>query len=480
MPHTDLAHSAAVLGAIATVPLLLGRARAAVLSGLVLLTAAEIALAVALVPGGDLKRIDSPARLGALVVAAGAVGLLAYGLTRYPGVAVVLLLAAAPFRITVTLGSQHAMLLLPLYGVLGAAVLAFAWELVRSPSARPITLWLAAPSAALIGLYALSHLWTKDVHAGSIQLLFFLFPFAALVTTVARGPCPAWLPRALGVTLVAEALVFATIGLWQEATHHVFFSRYLEVANVYTTYFRVNSLFYDPNIYARHLVLAIAVLLVALWRKHVLIAYAALAGAILWFGLYYSYSQSGLVALFVVVVAVTLVGGDRRGRRVVAIATAAFVLIGAGLVATNVKGQSVRAVTSGRSHLVAVAGRVFINHPLVGVGVGAQPLASRELAKSATPAKGDVSHTTPVTVAAELGILGLAAYVAWLVGAAVVLRDAWRRDSTIGLGIAAVFFVLFVHSLFYSGFFEDPITWGTLAFAAAFAAARSPARPSKP
>ncbi len=475
MPHTDLAHSAAVLGAIATLPLLLGRARAAVLSGLVLLTAAEIALAVALVPGSDLRRIESAARIGVLVVAAIAVLVLAAVLARYPGIAVVLLLAAAPFRITVTLGSQHAMLLLPLYGILAAAVLAFAWQLVHGPAVRPIAPWLAVPSAALIGLYALSLLWTKDVHAGSIELLFFLFPFAALVTAVAHGPCPTWLPRALGVTLVGEALIFAVIGLWQEATQHVFFSRYLEVANAYTTYFRVNSLFYDPNIYARHLVLAITVLLLALWRRHVGIAWAALAGAILWFGLYYSYSQSGLVALFVVVVAVTLVGGDRRGRRVVAIATAGFVLVGAGLVAANVKGQSARSLTSGRSHLVAVAGRVFLDHPLVGVGVGAQPLASRELAKSSTPSKGDVSHTTPVTVAAELGILGLAGYLAWLLGAAAVLRDGWRRDSTIGLGMAAVFFVLFVHSLFYSGFFEDPITWGTLAFAAAFAAARSPA-----
>src|SRR5439155_20196440 len=212
----------------------------------------------------------------------------------------------------------------------------FAWQLVREPEAPPIARRLALPSAGLIGLYGLSLLWTKDVHAGSIELLFFLFPFATLVAVVARGPCPPWLPRALGVTLVGEALVFAAIGLWEEATHHVYFSPFLEVSNAYTTYFRVNSLFYDPNIYARHLVLALVLLLVALWRRHVPIAYAALAGAVLWFGLYYSYSQSGLVALFVVVVAVTIVAGDPRGRRIVALATATFVLIGAGLVAADV------------------------------------------------------------------------------------------------------------------------------------------------
>ena len=60
----------------------------------------------------------------------------------------------------------------------------------------------------------------------------------------------------------------------------------------------------------------------------------------------------------------------------------------------------------------------------------------------------------------------------------LTLRRAWRTEETVGICLAAVFFVLFVHSLFYSGFFEDPITWGTLAFAAAFAASRSPAAPA--
>lgn len=474
MPHTDLAHAAAVLGAVATAPLLLGRTRAVVLSGLCLLVLAGAGLAVALVPGHDLRQFDRPSHAAALGVAALAVVGLAALLVRHPGIATVLLLAAAPFRISITLGSSHAMLLLPLYGVLAAAVLAFAWNVLRDRPSPPIAPLVAIPSAVLIGLYGLSHLWTKDVHEGSIELLFFLFPFAALVAVVGRAPCPAWLPKALGITLVGEALVFAAVGLWEEATHNVYFSPFLEVSNAYTTYFRVNSLFYDPNVYARHLVLAIVVLLVLLWRKLVPLGWAALAGATLWLGLYYSYSQSALVALFVAVVAVTLVTGDGRGRRIVAIATAVFVLVGAGLVVAHAKGQSARSVTSGRSHLIVVAGHVFIHHPLIGVGVGAQPLASRELAHSPTPTKGDVSHTTPVTVAAELGILGLAAYVAWLVGAAGTLRRAWRVDETVGISLAAVFFVLLVHSLFYSGFFEDPITWGTVAFAAAFAAARSP------
>ena len=37
----------------------------------------------------------------------------------------------------------------------------------------------------------------------------------------------------------------------------------------------------------------------------------------------------------------------------------------------------------------------------------------------------------------------------------------------IGLGLSAVGLMLLVHSLFYAGFFEDPLTWGVLAVAGA-------------
>ena len=79
-----------------------------------------------------------------------------------------------------------------------------------------------------------------------------------------------------------------------------------------------------------------------------------------------------------------------------------------------------------------------------------------------------VSHTTPLTVAAELGIVGLLLYVAILAGAARALDAVRRRDQALGLSLAAVFLALFVHSLAYSGFFEDPITWFVLGAAAAY------------
>jgi O-antigen ligase len=109
---------------------------------------------------------------------------------------------------------------------------------------------------------------------------------------------------------------------------------------------------------------------------------------------------------------------------------------------------------------------VFTNHPLAGVGIGGQPQASKEEAKTQLSARRDRSHTTPLTVAAELGIVGLLVYGALMAAATRLLFLLTRARRALGLGAAAVFLALFVHSLFYAGFFEDPIVWGVVAVAA--------------
>ncbi len=468
MSHTNLAYVAAVLGALASFPILLGRNRA-ILSGLILLGAAEAGLAVALIPGHDLKLlVTSPMRAAALVGGGLVVFGIAFLFTRHAGIAPLLLLLAAPFRIGISLGSQSARLLLPLYGVLAAAALALAWRLLRGVPVRRMARSLAVPSAALVCLYALSLLWAKDVRAGSIELGAFLFPFLVLVVVVVYEPRRAWIPRALAYALAGEAVGFAAFGLWEEATHHVYFSRFLEISNIYTSYFRTNSLFYDPNIYGRHLAIALSVLVVLIWKQRLALPVAVALIAFLWTGLYYTYSLSSLAALFVAVVCIALVAGGRRTRKAIVVGAASLALVGAGFLAVSVQGHSLRNLTSGRSHLASITFDVFTEHPLVGVGVGSQPRAAQDKSVSSDAIKRDTSHTTPLTVAAELGIVGLAAYLAWFAGAFVTLRNAFRRDATIGLSLAAAFGVLVVHSLSYSGFFEDPITWGALALAAAY------------
>jgi hypothetical protein len=474
MPHGDLAQVAAVLGAAGSVLVLLARQRALLLGGFAVLAAAEAMLAVALIPRSDLERlVHRPLLVAALIVGALAALALAAVLVRWPVLTPLVLLLAAPFRIPVDLGSQHAFLLLPLYGVLAAAALAFCW---RAATSRPheITWVLAAPVAALIGISSLSLVWSHDLKQGSIELVFFLLPFAALFAIVARAPFPRWLPRALGVTLVGLTSVFALIGLYQRATHTLLYAPSLEVENAFTSYFRVSSVFKDPSLFGRYLALGIAVVTAAYLLGRLRVEIAVVLVAIAYAALWFSYSQSSMVTIFIVVAALALVTGSRGMRQIVVAVAAAVVLAAAGVVAVHVRNDSARKFTSDRSRLVAVTWKVFRNHPLAGVGVGGQPKASREEAAQRLSASRNRSHTTPLTVAAELGVVGILVYLAFLAGAARALLSVANRARALGIGLAAVFLTLLIHSLFYSGFFEDPITWGVLAIAAAALAA--PAR----
>jgi hypothetical protein len=69
-------------------------------------------------------------------------------------------------------------------------------------------------------------------------------------------------------------------------------------------------------------------------------------------------------------------------------------------------------------------------------------------------------------VAAELGIVGFALYVWLLVGGSRAILAVGRLDKALGLALGASLLALFVHSLFYPGFLEDPLTWVVLAVAA--------------
>ena len=214
--------------------------------------------------------------------------------------------------------------------------------------------------------------------------------------------------------------------------------------------------------------LAISVLIVLLWLGKVRFVIAAPIVALLFAGLYFSYSQSSMSVLFAMAFLITIAIGDRTSRRVVIVAAVVGVLLAGAIAGRALTHHSLRHATSGRSRLVSVTGRVIANHPLVGVGVGSQPLASHNEEHTKLGARKDASHTTPLTVLAELGLVGFAVY-AWLLVVATRLlgRVVRERDRALGFSLAASFLVLVLHSLFYSGFFEDPLTWGVLGVAAA-------------
>ena len=484
MEHADTAQLAAVLGAAGAALALLARGRLALLAGLAALALAELGLAYG-VGGAGLDSLTSAAGLAAAVVGLGVLGAAAAFAVKRPGLVPLAVLIAAPFRPPLDFGADNRFLvafaedgrlgrLLPLYFVLAAATVALGWVTLRGEQPRGIPRMLAIPAAAFFAFAFLSLIWAEDLEAGTNLVLFFTLPFALLLAVVARSPFPAWLPRALGTAAVALAAAFALIGLFQAATHRLFFyAENLQVSNANTDYFRVTSLFGDPSLYGRHVVLGIGVLLVALALKKARPWPAIALIVLMWAGLLFSYSQSSMVALIVVTLALAAATGDARVRRGVVVAgVLAVVAAGGFLGARLIGGDSLKQVTSDRADRVENTVRVIADHPIVGVGIGGQPQESRELAESTRPKENFVSHTTPLTVAAELGVIGLALYVWLLVGGARLIAAVRRYDDALGLVLGASFLALFVHALSYSGFLEDPLTWVVLAVGAAFVATR--------
>jgi O-Antigen ligase len=476
----EVAQLAAVAGALGGALLLLARNRVMFLGGLALLALAEAGLVADLSDQGISPKL---AALGA----GGLVGMAiaAAILVRWPVLVTPVVLAAAPFRPPLSFGSENRYFigvassgqlgrLLPLYGVLGAAALALAWHALRGLAIRPVPYVVSVPATAFLGIAAVSLLWTDDLHAGEDVLAYFLLPFGVLVGVVARAPYPPWMTRALAVIAVALATLFAVVGIVQAATHELwFFSPSVEVGNAYSSFFRVTSLFRDPSLYARHVVLGIAIVVVAvLYRK--LNPFLAVPLIVLLFaGVWFSYSQSSMAALFVVTLALAIVAGT-RSLRLVAALTALVVLLGAaGVVLVAIQDHSARRFTSDRSRRVELTLKVYRDHPVEGVGLGSQPVASQARSEQGGSPTRFVSHTTPLTVAAELGVIGFAAYLALLGGAAWLIERVRRIDPALGLGLGAVLLTLFVHSLAYSGFFEDPVTWLAIAVAVSFLLSRA-------
>ncbi len=435
-------------------------------AGLVAWGAGCLVLAVYLAPHGHHRLLAAAAVVGAVAAAAGT-----WVALRVPWLLAVAVLACIPARIPVHVGSTQANLLLPMYAVVGVAALALAWELYgEQPRSRELGP-LAWPLAAFVGWEGLSVLWTKDVRQGAIELLFYVLPFGLLAVSLARLPWRRTWVLALYAQLALMGLVFAVIGILQYESRTVFWNPKVKVDNAYAPvgwFYRVNSVFYDPSIYGRFLVIAILASLAIVLSRRAEPLWATVVLLVLgitWAGLLPSFSQSSFVALIAAVVLAAVLTWRRRSLWLIAIGIG--ILVGATLTSPAVRHKaSLSHVTSGRSTLVSKGVRLALRHPVLGVGVGGFKRAYGQLAhlRGKEP-KAAASHTTPVTVAAETGFVGLALF-AWLLVVAFGL--AFRRlgrsfDGSARLAFGLALAAIAVHSLFYNDLLEDPTFWALLA-----------------
>jgi putative inorganic carbon (hco3(-)) transporter len=447
---------------------------------------------------------DRPVRFAALCVAGVlTVMVLAVFCARSAEAFPLLVVGMLPFRVPIEAAGQTANLLVPLYLVIAAGVLAFAlriWAVRRTTAPdleadqevgggttfRPLELALAA----FLVLYALQATYSKDFDTALEQAVFFLVPFALLYALLREVRWSRTVVLGCVGMLAVLALVFCAIGFWEYERRELFWNPKVIAANQFESYFRVNSVFWDPNVYGRFLVLVmLAVTALMLWSARLRVALgAAVVLAVLWAGLVLTFSQSSFAALLAGLAVLAALRWDVR--RAAAAAAAALVL-GAGFVllfqdALKIDlGSSggLNKVTSGRSDLIGGGVELFAKRPLQGYGSGSFGRAYRLERKGNQQQAVSASHTMPVTVAAEQGIIGLAAYLAVLATALWALFGdaAWRTarqrappvDGAAPTGdgsyraaraaLAAMFVALTVHTMVYAAFLEDPFTWVILA-----------------
>jgi O-antigen ligase len=450
----------------------------------------------------------------------------------------VLAVLALPFRLPISADGRTVNLLLPLYAVIAAGTLvhllprllparsdgaAFArWRVGAYQSRRsPIALdWLLL---AAVVLYALQAGYSADLGKAAENVAFFYVPFGLLYLLLRDTP---WtrelLLRCLGVA-VGLAVLFAGVGFVEYFRKALFLNPKVLAANQNDNYFRVNSLFFDPSIYGRFLaIVMIAVTAVVLWargRREQWIGAGVLAWLVL--GLVTSFSQSSIAALLLGLAVLAAWRWDVRATIYVSLALAAIALVVVVAAPSSLhfglkgSGGSANNATSGRAKLVSGGVKLFAERPLGGWGSGSfETQYKRHRGGSAQNAT-SASHTIPITVAAEQGVVGLALYVALVVVALLTLlggpptragrsppppkpgdapllkpgdtrllkpgdtglrlASPFQPASPFRAAIAACFAALVLHTWVYADFLEDPITWTLLGIGVALSLARSQA-----
>jgi hypothetical protein len=450
---------------------------------------------------------DRPLRFtGLCVTGALTVVMLAVLFVRRAEAFPLLVVGVLPFRVPIEAAGQTANLLVPLYLVIAAGCVAYAWRTwgtwaVRPHADEPVAGGtklrpLDVALGAFLVLYALQATYSKDFDTALEQAVFFLVPFALLYALLREVRWTRTVVLGCVAVLAALAVVFCAIGFWEYERRELLWNPKVITANQFESYFRVNSVFWDPNVYGRFLVLVmLAVTALMVWSARLRVALgAALVLAVMWAGLVLTFSQSSFAALLAGLAVLAALRWDVR--RAAAAAAAALVLAAgfAVLFQDTLKidlGSSggLNKVTSGRSDLIEGGVELFAKRPLQGYGSGSFGRAYRLERKGNQQQAVSASHTMPVTVAAEQGIIGLAAYLAVLATALWALfgDSAWRAVRARGppvdgavpargssaraarAAVAAMFVALTVHTMVYAAFLEDPFTWVILAAGVALA-----------
>ncbi|MDA8228041.1 MAG: O-antigen ligase family protein [Desulfitobacterium hafniense] len=325
---------------------------------------------------------------------------------------------------------------------------------------------------------AISIIWSVDIPktiGGTVRLGVLWLLGMAVYYLLSKDRDFWLLPSSLSIV----SIILALAGLFEIATGNYFF-----MGDVYEPIGRINASFIDSNIYARFLILGIIATLVwmVISRDRLSTALGLGVFFVQTAALVFTGSRAGWFTFaFVLLLFVILI----PRKSIVFALLGGLVLAGIGIAFNPEQLTRLKEVTEGlrylsgqRQFLVSAGWDMFLNNPILGVGLGGFQKMMLTEYKDLVQYGVSLSHTSIITTASELGIIGLLILAAALVFILAQIPQALqlRRFSTEGSELnnsyfLTIFAVLGILTIFISAqgegrFFEDPFLWILLGYLA--------------
>lgn len=342
---------------------------------------------------------------------------------------------------------------------------------------------LVLPVGALLLLLLLGVAWSDSfVPANSILILplYAAFLFVAPAFIEDRGDI-----ERLIVALLAAAAVLALVAVAQRAIG-VFNWREALIQSDGVSY-RANATFASPNILARFLAIAMplgAALILATGPRRITLYLAPAMLALSALAIVATASRSGWIMLMLTGVLVLLLAPVAAQTKMKLLTATALVAgLGVSLLLTQggADAERVRTITESasvlgqREYLIRAGWEMFKDSPFIGLGAGNYQHALVTSYLDAIPpwARVSLSHTSLVSVLAELGIIGVLMFAFVGVRLAVTMirtylrtGDAYGRVLVAWLAASIIGIVL--HSQSEGRLLDEPLLWVLLAIVIAF------------
>lgn len=316
---------------------------------------------------------------------------------------------------------------------------------------------LALPALALVAVAFLSTLFSADfVHSFGHVLLIALMAATGLMFGRLAVREQQFFPR-----FVMPLIVAATAGIAVYALYEYFF---MDVRRATALLSYTNRL---ATLLAFFGILGAGYLLGRRGRlPWLLLPY----GLLVMGGLGATMSRAGWVAAAVGLFLLALRGG-KRALIVVLIAVLAFGVFLTVEDSWLSRFQTIYSVDANQSRLTLwqAAAQIFRDHPVIGTGPGSFLHVSEHYVSSSRYRPHATPHNIVLTMASDMGILGLAAFFWLIVRAGRGALFLWRRGGAFYTGLVAATTGIFVNELFSQGFYTTqigPVMWlglGTMA-----------------